>query len=103
MRIWKEKQSSLIFFSSFDDAFLFIAENDERRTTFYSLPLSLRVNIHPTFHKQKKQHEKGSRFDKKIQDEEMAAALQIEKPEQPQLAKHDSTILGRIESNESSY
>jgi hypothetical protein len=27
-----------------------------------------------------------------------AAALQIEKPEQPQLAKHDSTILGRMNS-----
>ena len=26
----------------------------------------------------------------------MAAALQIEKPEQPELAKHDSTILGKI-------
>jgi len=26
----------------------------------------------------------------------MAAALQIEKPEQPELAKHDSSILGKI-------
>jgi len=25
----------------------------------------------------------------------MAAALQIEKPEQPELAKHDATILGK--------
>ena len=29
-----------------------------------------------------------------------AAALHIEKPEQPELAKHDSTILGRIERHE---
>jgi hypothetical protein len=26
----------------------------------------------------------------------MAAAFNIEKPEQPQLAKHDSSILGKI-------
>jgi hypothetical protein len=26
----------------------------------------------------------------------MAAALQIEKPEQPELAKHDATILGKM-------
>lgn len=30
-----------------------------------------------------------------------AAALHIDKPEQPQLAKHDSTILGRIDLHES--
>lgn len=32
-----------------------------------------------------------------------AAPLNIEKPEQPQLAKHDSTILGRILLNNFLY